>query len=699
MVFLNPAILLGLIATSIPILIHFLNLRKLKRIEFSTLAFLKELQKTKIRKVKFKQWLLLLIRVLIITFLVFAFARPTLESVSIGGVSSSAKTSSVFVIDNSFSMNLITNDGSYINRAKQSAVLLLEEFQSGDEAAVITTGGNNADAKFLKSIDEIKTAVNNIETADAAGNLSGVIFAAGRLLEQSNNFNKEIFVLSDFQTSTLTGDKDESLENKNLFEENVKLYTIDFSEKEAVNLGLTGLQINNQIFEIDKPISFTAAVRNYSEVNQSTVASLFINGNRRAQQSVELNAGETKNITFETTLNNAGLIEVFAEIEDDDIANDNKYFAAFEVPGQIQTALFYNDPKDILFLETALLGNGEKERIQLNKFKLGQISSIDLQKYDLVIICGSGSENYSRLNSFINAGGKLILMPGSAATMESYNEILSSLSLPPVVSVSGDKLQGNSFQTFDEVDFEHPVFTNLFEGVKEPSIASPEIYYSLNINSGGKGKGVIKLVNHFDFLGEYNIENGKVILFNTAPDLRWSTFPIKGIFAPLINKLVYYLVSNTNQNNDVKAGESISINISNLSVPKLKIVMPNSTEEYIDLQNNGQAFFNYKNAVNSGIYKFYSDETLIDFRAVNIDNNESILSYLTEESMEEYLTEINFNGVHFELDPVSKFNEQIKQARFGSELWKIMLIIALLLALIEMIISRSAKKDLAEIVK
>ncbi len=106
MVFLNPSILLGLLAASIPILIHLLNFRKLQKVEFSTLSFLKELQKSKIKKIKIKQWLLLLLRVLIIVFLVLAFARPTLENVSIAGATSTAKSSSVFIIDNSFSMNL-----------------------------------------------------------------------------------------------------------------------------------------------------------------------------------------------------------------------------------------------------------------------------------------------------------------------------------------------------------------------------------------------------------------------------------------------------------------------------------------------------------------------------------------------------------------------------------------------------------------
>jgi hypothetical protein len=55
MTFLNPLVLIGLIAASIPLILHLLNLRKLKTVDFSTLKFLKELQKTKIKKLKLKQ--------------------------------------------------------------------------------------------------------------------------------------------------------------------------------------------------------------------------------------------------------------------------------------------------------------------------------------------------------------------------------------------------------------------------------------------------------------------------------------------------------------------------------------------------------------------------------------------------------------------------------------------------------------------
>lgn len=133
MIFLNPAVLFGLLTATIPVLIHFFNLRKLKRIEFSTLVFLKELQKNKIRKIKLKQWLLLALRVFLILFLVTAFARPTLKGTAIGGTTSAAKTTAVFILDNTPSMSIVDVKGSYFNQAKAVQRLLLSQLQEGDD--------------------------------------------------------------------------------------------------------------------------------------------------------------------------------------------------------------------------------------------------------------------------------------------------------------------------------------------------------------------------------------------------------------------------------------------------------------------------------------------------------------------------------------------------------------------------------------
>ena len=75
MSFLNPIFLLALLAVGLPLVIHLLNLRKPKRVKFSTIAFFNELKQTTIQKIKLKRWLLLALRFLAITCLAMVLAR------------------------------------------------------------------------------------------------------------------------------------------------------------------------------------------------------------------------------------------------------------------------------------------------------------------------------------------------------------------------------------------------------------------------------------------------------------------------------------------------------------------------------------------------------------------------------------------------------------------------------------------------
>jgi hypothetical protein len=102
MTFINPAILWGLFAISIPILIHIFNLKKTRKIEFSTLMFLKEIQETKQKRIKLKQ-LLILLQDCVHNFIVMAFAGPFTRGFVL--ISDKSPVTVLILFDDSFSMN------------------------------------------------------------------------------------------------------------------------------------------------------------------------------------------------------------------------------------------------------------------------------------------------------------------------------------------------------------------------------------------------------------------------------------------------------------------------------------------------------------------------------------------------------------------------------------------------------------------
>src|ERR1043166_8016021 len=101
--FLHPLYLLGLAAASLPILIHLLNRRRLKRIQFPAVRFILLSQKRISRSYRLRHWLLLALRTLAIILLALLLANPIFQT-GAGLFAGSGPVSLVILLDNSLSM-------------------------------------------------------------------------------------------------------------------------------------------------------------------------------------------------------------------------------------------------------------------------------------------------------------------------------------------------------------------------------------------------------------------------------------------------------------------------------------------------------------------------------------------------------------------------------------------------------------------
>ncbi|NWF90145.1 MAG: BatA domain-containing protein [Ignavibacteriaceae bacterium] len=702
MTFLNPAVLFGLIAASVPILIHLFNLRKLKKIEFSTLAFLKELQKNKIRKIKLKQWILLALRVLIILFLVFAFARPTLKGIAIGGTTSAAKTTAVLIIDDTFSMSVIDNNGSLLNQAKAAAKNLLKNFQEGDEVAVIQVSqSDKKNVNLSKSIVDIQKSIDAIEPSYQSSLLHNSITKAVQVLSQSKNFNKEIYILSDFQSGRLADEKTLS-DFSSILYENVRIYAVNYSGKDVYNIGVDNLKVNTQIFEKDKPVNFTITVTNYSNQNvDNVIVSLFVDNERSAQVSANINAGESKQLTIDALVKSSGFVNVFAEIEDDEILHDNRRYTSVFIPAKIPIIIFTDDAADSRFIELALTAIENQNTFGITEKNLSELSAYDLKRYEVVLIIGSQNLNaWNKLREYSLNNGSLFLAPGSRTTLAAFQKMLDEIGLSTPTTLVGKAGDQTNSVLFETTDINHPVFQNIFTNKEKTKIESPDIFSYFKISTQGKGRNIITLQDGSSFLAEYRIKDGKIFLMNSAPVLSWSNFPLKSIFVPLMNKSVLYLASKDKSEMNILAGDDFDIDLRGRSVSQLKVLRPDNTDEFIPLDESAaNTVVKYDKSNLIGNYKILSSSKVFDQISVNADPMESKTQYLEKQDVENYLSKINFQGKLLFLDREENIGDAVLKARFGSELWKHFLIIALLFAFVEMLVARSAKKDLVEMSK
>ena len=101
---LNPFFLFGALTLAIPVLIHLVRREKSEIVPFSTLMFLLKVPKRAIRQQKIKNLLLMALRLLILAFLVGAFARPYITAPATAEAPAGQNRGIVLLLDNSYSM-------------------------------------------------------------------------------------------------------------------------------------------------------------------------------------------------------------------------------------------------------------------------------------------------------------------------------------------------------------------------------------------------------------------------------------------------------------------------------------------------------------------------------------------------------------------------------------------------------------------
>src|ERR1700747_2626410 len=118
MSFLYPSFLFTFFALSIPIIVHLFNFRRYKKVFFTNVRFLKEVQQESRAKSTLKRLLILFSRLLALSCLVLAFAQPVLHGENFEKKGMQIK---IIYIDNSFSMQAVNKSGSLLEDAKRKA--------------------------------------------------------------------------------------------------------------------------------------------------------------------------------------------------------------------------------------------------------------------------------------------------------------------------------------------------------------------------------------------------------------------------------------------------------------------------------------------------------------------------------------------------------------------------------------------------
>ncbi|NQW30162.1 MAG: BatA domain-containing protein [Ignavibacteria bacterium] len=691
--FLNPFALFGLAAASIPILLHLLNLRKLRVVEFSTVRFLQELQQTRVRKLRIQQILLLILRTLLVVFAVLAFARPTVPS-NLPLLSSNAKGSVVILVDNSNSMGASDQSGQRFRQAQNVAASIVQQLRDGDEVCVLPLAGvdYNRSVGFTRTFLAAKSEIEKMTLSANAASIADGFRRAEGLFRDAAYAHHEVYLISDAQRSTTFREEADSAKQ---LDNDVSLFVM------PIGKGLDGLDKNfsvdsvkliTKLFNPDRPVEVEAFIRNGSNSDVSGIpVTMSFNGSRVAQRVTDIPAGATVSVVLAAPTQRRGLFKVSVELEDDAINGDNYRYVGVTVPNQPK-AILIGSNSDVMFVRAAFSVPGsERSAPNVTVYPSVKSAAQALNSADVAYLCGGdvGESDAALLRQFLESGRGLVIFAQEGAAFAKFTQLLG-------VSANEIIENGSTNNLVNKVEKNHPLFSGVFkdESNSKQVVDSPK----LKRMRSAKGGVAVAMTENGSFISEHLVSGGKLLYISVAPGIAWSTFPVTGLFAATLVRSALYLSAPTDQGTSIGLnqpfGAMIPIKNSNNTVFTVTDVLGDTRPINAARTPSGTILSLPAQRTPGVVFVATANGDPVMAVAVNGPTDESVLIYFDSN---EWLSSIQQNITAPKqavlVESGGSVANAIRAAREGSELWPLLIILALVCALSELFLQRYMARE------
>lgn len=688
MQFVNPFFLIALTALAIPILIHLFNFRKYKKVFFTNVHFLQEIQQETKKQSQLKQLLILLARLLALASLVFAFAQPYLPDSKQQKKITKQRAVSIY-LDNSFSMEAVATEGKLMDIAKTKALEISSAYAPSDLFQLVTNDFEGRHQRFV-SLEDFRKLVEEVQVSSSSRSISEVINRQNDLLLENQKFTRDAFLVSDFQknTASLLQAKPDS---------GISWFLVPLSAQKRDNLYIDSVFFISPVHQPGQPVSLRVRIHNSSgESLEKNPVKLRINGVQKAISSFSVAANSTTEVTLPFTENASGIQYGQVEIVDYPIVYDDIFYFSYPVLPSIPV-LCINEKGGNNYLN-ALFENDSSIR-----FTNSQVNQVDYSNLfsNALLILNSPDEISSglaqELTRYVRSGGHLVVFPPVKGSVESYNTLLSLFALPGYSGIDTVR------QRIAGVNVESAIYNDVFEKNASGKIVLPQNidlpvvqkHYILRQDIRSGEEVLLKLQSNHPFLISAPVDKGKVYLFSAPADDSWTLFPKHMIFVPTLFKIA--LVSNPSRQLYFTASENSTIEIpadSILETNIYKIKKVDSPFEFIpEIRKFGSnvSLITHDQIKEAGFYTISRGKKPNAGLAFNFNRKESDLSYFKVSELEQQISRLSVKDIRILKEQKSSLSREINEIKQGTPLWKFFLILALIFIACEIALIRLMK--------
>ncbi|MFH1824520.1 MAG: BatA and WFA domain-containing protein [Candidatus Firestonebacteria bacterium] len=671
--FLNPILLIGLSAISIPIIVHLLLRRYAKKVVFSSFKFLVKSDKVTHQN-RLRELILLLMRILIMAILAFAFARPFL--IKAKGAFGGDVISAVIILDNSYSM-LYNNN---FDKARNKANSIVDGLKVLDQVGLLSLAKSLVPLTVEK--ETVKSKIRDLKISTVLTDFQLSIKKADQLLAEDTSGKKYIYLITDMQKI--------GWDNFNFSEKlspGVEIKIINLGQDDAENMAITNLSIPPVLLDETEPVKIVARVENFSDRQKEVNVALFIENREVKKESVVIPGRNFKDVEFTTFFGESRGTKGYISIGHDKLLLDNKFYYSFRKRGGLNILLVNGSPSNdrdddsAYFIKEALNpGNDPTGNIKVKTILPQNIEIEDLNKYDAVVLSNISSVSgkaVSKLKEYLSNWGNLIIGLGEIVSGRDYNSTFGTDLLPAELSTpKGDFNDRSKYLTLLTIDFNHPLFM-LFKNPRYSNSLQLPRFFKYFQTFSTRNHILARFGNGDPAIIEKSYKNGKILLWTSSFDKKWSNLPVKGIFLPLIHEMLYYLTSSGELISDYRVSQPVTWHGRWKGV---KVENPDGEVKKIDFV---KGIVIYQDTTLNGFYKV-TIENNQDIFAVNLQTKESDLTIENERAVVMQLTSVSGAKATTEKGRNEIGEETKRRQEMAQKLWWKLFVFLFVLAFIEL---------------
>jgi len=701
MTLLNPLLAWGMLLGLIPLIIHLLNRRRFRRVEWAPMRYLKLNVERNRRRIEVEQLLLLLLRIALLVLLFFFLARPVLNPTGLEHwLGTGGRSSQIVLIDDSLSMGYAASggtEGAAFSRAKEVTTALLAAARPQDRCTLLTTSAPRVPVLHEVEAtrrDELSAAVAGLPPTATHAAWTSVLAGVDEAVQSCTYPTRQLTIVTDLRKAgwergiaAIAGRWGEQ-------DRRVRVRVVDVGADDTANVALCELVPLDRTVLAGAESRWEATIRNdSSRLLAGLKAVLRVDDRPTEVRLPELPPHETVRLPLSVAFPGPGAHDLSLEIPEDELPGDNRRWVAVPVKDSLLIRLVDGEPSlvpfgsEVDYLAAPLsIGIGAAEAWRVEVVTDQDFLSPRLDPADVLVLANVAAvtpEQAGRLGPLVKGGMGLMIFTGARLDVGLYNDLLHRdfRLLPyPMKTLIDEAFRGVIVEPVRPspiaalLDLKPSALERVavkqimaVDEQREPAGERDQVQVLARWNDPARSPALVERV----------VGDGRVLLWTTTADRAGNDWPIEPSFVLAVREAVRGTARPTRFDTTLSAGEPMrrivrsSQQVANARLnppgggePRALAVVPQGTSR----DERGPAYaIDVPDSRQAGLYRLAWDEGPLgpqqDLYAANPDPRESALERITAADLKTLFEPLEIELAVARGDPSGMF------AATGREVW------------------------------